>query len=181
MIRIMSEEFIDSLRPIPHRTLNVSNETVLFHRDAPVRNLYVVETGMVELVRHAENGTALVLQRASDQSVLAEASIYSQRYHCDAVVKEDARLLKFSKRKLLEVMTTDPKFMHLWGSYLSSAVQNARHRAEILSRRSIADRLDGWLAMHDEQMPAKGQWKSIATEIGVTPEALYREIAKRRS
>ncbi len=156
-------------------------ETILFHRDTPVRNLYVVETGIVELVRFAENGAALVLQRASDQSVLAEASIYSQRHHCDAVVTEPARLLEFSKRKLLGEMMSDPQLMHLWGRYLSSAVQNARHRAEILSHRSIADRLDGWLAMHDEMMPAKGHWKSIAAEIGVTPEALYREIARRRS
>jgi CRP/FNR family transcriptional regulator, dissimilatory nitrate respiration regulator len=181
MIRIMTEEFIDRLRSIPHRTRHEAVETVLFRRDAPVRKLYVVESGVVELLRFSESGAALVLQRASDKSILAEASIYSQIYHCDAVVTEPARLLEFSKRNLLDTIATDKKLMHMWGRYLAAAVQNARHRAEILSLRSVANRLDGWLAINNEKMPAKGQWISIATEIGVTPEALYREIAKRRS
>jgi hypothetical protein len=28
--------------------------------------------------------------------------------------------------------------------------------------------------------PEKGDWKLVASQIGVSPEALYREIAKRR-
>ena len=181
MIAIMSEELIDCLSALPHRRRNVEIATVVFHRDAPVRHLYIVETGQVELVRHSENGGTLVLQRATDQSVLAEASLYAQRYHCDAVVADTAHLRQFSRRTVLDALATDRNLMHLWGSYLAAAIQNARHRAELLARRSVAERLDGWLAMHGEQMPAKGHWKSIATEIGVSPEALYREIAKRRS
>ena len=181
MIAIMSADLIDCLSALPHRRRQAETATVVFHRDAPVRHLYIVETGQVELVRYAANGAALVLQRATDRAVLAEASIYSERYHCDAVVTDTARLLEISKRKLLDALASDRSLMHLWGSYLAATIQNARHRAELLARRSVADRLDGWLAMHGEQMPAKGHWKSIATEIGVSPEALYREIAKRRS
>ena len=181
MIVIMSEELIDRLSTLPHRQRNVSASSVLFHRDALVRHLYVVETGLVELVRYSANGGALVLQRASDRSVLAEASVYSQHYHCDAVVADAAHLLEFSKRTVLDAMATDEILAHLWGRYLAATIQNARHRAELLARRSVSDRLDGWLTMHGDKMPAKGQWKSIATEIGVSPEALYREIAKRRT
>ena len=91
-----------------------------------------------------------------------------------------SHLLQFSKDKLLDAMANDTELVHLWGAYLSGAIQEARHRAEILSRRSVAGRLDGWLVFHDQQLPDKGKWKQIATEIGVTPEALYREFAKRR-
>jgi len=30
------------------------------------------------------------------------------------------------------------------------------------------------------QRPAKGEWAVMAVQIGVSPEALYRELAKRR-
>ncbi len=152
----------------------------MFHRDARVRNLYVVDSGVIELRRYTECGSALVLQRANGRSVLAEASIYTEHYHCDAVVTDAGTVLEFSKSKIFEAMEADPKLVRLWGAYLSAAILNARHRAEILSRRSVSDRLDGWLAMNDGEMLAKGAWKQIANEIGVTPEALYREIAKRR-
>ena len=35
----------------------------------------------------------------------------------------------------------------------------------------------GW---NGEGLPAKGTWKTVANEIGTSPEALYRELAKRR-
>lgn len=63
--------------------------------------------------------------------------------------------------------------------HLSREVRNARQRAEILSLRTVADRLDAWLAENGD-MPEKGLWKNVAEEIGASPEALYREIARRR-
>ena len=53
-------------------------------------------------------------------------------------------------------------------------------RAEGLrpSSRSAADR---WLFSYGKRMPAKGAWKSLAHQIGVSPEALYRELARRRT
>lgn len=171
---------MEHLKTYSHQIRKASVGSILFHKDSRVRHVYVVDTGAVELCRYTENGSQLVLQRATGNSVLAEASIYSERYHCDAIIAQPALLLQFSKQKMLEFMTTDTELVRLWGAYLTSAIQDARHRAEILSRRTVAGRLDGWLAIHDQQLPDKGKWKQIATEIGVTPEALYREFAKRR-
>jgi len=30
-------------------------------------------------------------------------------------------------------------------------------------------------------LPAKGEWRSLAAAIGTSPEALYRELARRRA
>ena len=180
MIAVMSTELIDRLRSYPYRTREEPDGSTVFQRDERVRSLFVVERGLIELHRYNEVGNVLVLQRAGSGSILAEASIYSDRYHCDAVAVEPSRLLVFSKSKIIEAMSDDPRLAQLWGAYLSSAIQNARQRAEILSRRTVAERLDGWLAMNGLAMPSKGQWKYVATEIGVTSEALYRELAKRR-
>jgi hypothetical protein len=50
-----------------------------------------------------------------------------------------------------------------------------------LSLKTVAERLEGWLIWRGGGLPPKGAWKDIAAEIGVSPEALYRELAKRRS
>ena len=55
---------------------------------------------------------------------------------------------------------------------------DARLRAEILAFRTIAERLGAWIAAKGE-FPPKGTWKTVAQEIGTSPESLYREIARR--
>ena len=56
-----------------------------------------------------------------------------------------------------------------------------RLRAESFSPRTVRERLDAWIAWSGEGHPAKGTWKTVANEIGTSPEALYRELARRRS
>jgi hypothetical protein len=60
-------------------------------------------------------------------------------------------------------------------------VQIARFRAEILSIRRLSDRLDAWLDLNGGVLPEKGRWLSLAGDLAVAPEALYRELAKRRN
>ena len=57
-------------------------------------------------------------------------------------------------------------------------VQAQRARIEILRLRRVSDRLDAWLDLYGE--PKKGEWIAIADKIGVSPPALYRELAKRK-
>ena len=55
-----------------------------------------------------------------------------------------------------------------------------RARAEIVSLRTVSARVDAWLALHVGELPARGHWRDLAEEISVAPEALYRELARRR-
>ncbi|KHA54180.1 Cyclic nucleotide-binding domain protein [Sulfitobacter noctilucicola] len=57
-------------------------------------------------------------------------------------------------------------------------VQAQRGRIEILRLRRVSDRLDAWLDVHGK--PEKGEWIRVADQIGVSPPALYRELALRR-
>lgn len=45
--------------------------------------------------------------------------------------------------------------------------------------KKVCDRVDAWLALNGGVLPPKGQWKRLAAEIGVSVEALYRELAAR--
>ena len=48
-----------------------------------------------------------------------------------------------------------------------------------MSLWTVSERLDFWLAWNEGAMPKRGLWKGVAEEIGVSPEALYWELAAR--
>ena len=79
------------------------------------------------------------------------------------------------------MLAKSPEFSNVWSNYLAQELQRSRLRSEILSLKTVAGRLDAWIAWNGRDAPEKGEWKLLASEIGVSPEALYREIAKRRA
>jgi len=123
----------------------------------------------------------ILLSAFVGQAILAEASVFAERYHCDAVAVLPTRTRAIAKSVLAAALARDPNLARAWAEHLAREVQAARLRAEILSLRTVAERLDAWVAMNARQFPSKGRWKTVAAEIATSPEALYREIAKRRS
>lgn len=141
--------------------------------------LHRIIDGSAQLVRHQSNGAVLVLQRAGPASILAEASMFSERYHCDAVAVAATRTGAIAKPVLRAALARDLDLAEAWAAYLAREVQATRMRAEILSLRTVAEQLDTWIATRGE-LPVKGEWRSLAADIGISPEALYRELARRR-
>jgi CRP-like cAMP-binding protein len=181
MTEIMLDIFLEQIIDKAHSRRALHEGRYLFHQDDPVKSVFVIESGLIELTRHQRDGSVVVLQRATEHTVLAEASVYSSAYHCDAIVAKRCLVHEISKSSFLEYLRVDEDFSTLWAGHLAKEVQSARYRSEILARRTVAERLDAWLAWKGQLPPSKGQWKSIAVQIGVSPEALYRELAKRRS
>lgn len=180
MIPIMSQPFFYYLMELNHSKRHFGAGALVFERGDPVRWYYTIHSGEVHLLRRQEDGAEVVLQRATTGSILAEASFNSQSYHCAAVAKEPSVLQVFRRDHVRAMLEETPAAALAYGAHLAREVQNARRRAEIISLRRVGDRLDAWLVWHDGEMPQKGQWNRIAEEIGVSREALYRELARRR-
>lgn len=180
MIVIMSRRLIALLLEMRDSEHRLEFGESLFRSGDPVVRMYVVVEGMVDLVRHGETGRRLLLQRATAGSLLAEASYFSMHYHCDAVACAPSRLIGVDTRKLKAADRDDPCFMRELAAFLARDVQRMRAQAEILTLKTVAQRLDAWLLASGEPLPAKGAWAALAAQISVAPEALYRELARRR-
>lgn len=181
MIPIMFDSFISTI--VSHATAckGLEKGACLFRQGDPVRSVFVVASGTIELTRFNEGGTTLILQRAEKMAFLAEASVYSEYYHCDAIAAENSAVHELRLSAFTKLLADDKAFFHAWAAHLAREVQSTRYRCEILSRKTVSDRLDGWLLWKEGKLPPKGQWKSIALQIGVSPESFYRELAKRRN
>lgn len=179
MIIIMSANLTTLLRNVPGREKTFVAGAAVFRLDDPVKWVHLVNEGRIHLVRLDTEGASLILQRAMPGSLLAEASVYAPRYHCDAVAETDAVTWAISRAELRSRLTLDTEFAEAWARHLAHEVQRARLHTQILSRRSVAQRLDAWRTWHGA-LPPKGEWALLAEQIAVSPEALYRELAKRR-
>ncbi len=161
------------------RSLDLAPGQALFRAGDPVRDIFLLRKGRVHLIRHTSQGAPLILQNAAPGQVLAEASAYSPQYHCDGVALERATLSALPRARFLAALAEDPQLAQGWAAMLARGVQSARLRAEIRSLPRVAHRLDAWLA-EGNPLPDKGQWQTLAGELGITREALYRELARRR-
>ena len=171
---------IEDLWNVDARERSLADGEVLFRAGDPVHFLYRVESGAVRLIRPLTHGSELTLQRVRAGSLLAEASLFAAAYHCDAVAETPACLRGVPVKRIRQALENDPAIAKALAQYLALEVQSARARAEIVSLKTVAARLDAWLTVNNGPLPSKGQWREVAKEIGVTPEALYREIAHRR-
>lgn len=180
MIDIMSQSLFDHLSLIAdHEEFLLADDT-LFRIGDPVTSLFLVRDGTMLLVRHQPHGLELTLQRAAAGSILAEASFFAEHYHCDAVAMSATTLRRIPRSALNDAFAANPDLARSWARHLAHEVQKARALAEILSLKTVRERIDAWLLLKNESLPPKGAWRALATEIGVSPEALYRELAKRR-
>lgn len=157
-----------------------AGETI-FRGGARPRRMYWVVQGELRLVRRAANGAEIVLQRAASGFV-AEASVESPRYHCDAVMAAPGRLLAFPMAEFREALRRDEGFRDFWMSRLARELRTSRAQCERLNLRSAADRIEHYIEAEGREgrLELRRSRKAWAAELGLTHEALYRALADLR-
>lgn len=153
----------------------------LFRSGQRVTAFFVIVRGQCRLVRTDRHGGEVTLHRAGSGEALAEPSLFAERYHCDALAMSATELLVYSRADIATAMGSDPVFASSVAAHLAGLVHQARSRAEILSHRGARERVLAYIRMH---LPPDGHaldinqpWKTLASEIGLTHEALYRALA----
>lgn len=154
----------------------------LFRSGQRPRLMHHVQGGEIALQRAGEAGANLVLQRVR-QGFVAEASLEAAQYHCDAVVLAPARVTRIPMPALRQALGSDPAFARRWIAMLNGEVRRLRLQCERLALPTVQARLlhlvrtggDGQVLRID------GGLKSLAGELGVTHEALYRSVARLES
>jgi CRP-like cAMP-binding protein len=162
-----------------HRSL-AAGEALFRQGDAPVA-IYVVRDGRVRLVRHLKDGSTVALHVAQAQETLAEAALFADAYHCDAVAEIRSDVTIVPKADLLAALEADPRAALALAQGLASDLRDLRAQLELRSIRSAPERIVCWLRLHASGAPPTVRvarpWSEIAAEIGLTREAIYRALA----
>jgi SAM-dependent methyltransferase len=108
--------------------------TTLLRTGDPVRSLLLVMDGALRLTRPVPHGAALTLQRAGSGATLAEASVFAERYQCDAVAAERSILCDVPKPRVETALLVDtaphfPRRSAIMGFYSSVVLPKLCHLA----------------------------------------------------
>lgn len=154
---------------------------VVFRAGAPAGSVFHVAAGSVSLLRFGRCGEEVTVHQAQAGEYFAEASLYSESYHCSAVATQPSRLLVIPAEALRRLLARDIAFSQLWVEILSKQLRRSRARVERLCLKGARERVmhlllaEGEGADHRYQLP--GTLKNLASELGLTHEALYRTLA----
>jgi CRP-like cAMP-binding protein len=161
------------------RLLALAPGAVLFRAAQPVARIFAMASGEVRLVRREPGGSELVLQRCRG-GFLAEASLDSRNYHCDAVAAAASSLVAFPAAAFRAALESDSTFAMAWQAQLAREVRRLRAQCERLCLRTAPERVahyirtegrDGALTLTQSRMA----W---ASELGITHESLYRTLRR---
>lgn len=165
---------------IPATRLELAAGEALFRQGDTARAIFAVDTGELRLLRQTVDGRQVVLHRARPGALFAEAALFADAYHCDAVAAVASRVRAYPKRPLLAAFHADPARAEGFMAVLAHEIHALRARVEERTIRSARERVLHHLALTaegDGTFRLDGTLIDLAAEIGLTHEALYRALA----
>jgi CRP-like cAMP-binding protein len=162
------------------REQSLTRGEALFRKDDESAGLYQVEEGFVRLSRSDPTGREVVLHIAGPGELVAEASLFCKAYSCDAVAATDARVRLYPRCKLLAEFKRNPEALEAFAAALAQELMALRARVELRNIRSASLRVLNFLALaagtDGRTVALPGTLKDLASELGLSHEALYRTL-----
>lgn len=149
----------------------------LFHQGKKPEYMFFIVSGEAVLTRISSHGEPTILQRCKGGFV-SEASLLVDAYHCDAIATHNGQAIMLPIKSLRDALA-DSKFSMKWVQLLSKEIMRLRTQSERLGLKDIRSKLIHLIETEGKQgvLTLQSDFKSMASEIGVTHEALYRAIA----
>ncbi len=159
-------------------TASYAKGTDLFVTGAAPVSMFFVARGEVILERVGMSGDAIVVQRTR-HGFVSEASLQSASYHCNGRVIAPSEITQIPMALVRAALETDVAFSGRWVAMLNHEVKRLRLQCERMSMGKVQDRLLHLLETEGTagRYPLGVGIKSLAAELGVTHEALYRCIS----
>jgi len=160
--------------------LSLSSGDHLFRIGDRITRLYFVLSGSLTMVRTLETGQEVVVQRAGAGELFAEASLFAERYHCDAICETDVDCAAYDKQVLLAALARPEVSLAILKVY-SRSIRDLRSQIELRNIKRADDRVLAYLSLlpaneSDWREPGLA-WKDIGRTLGLTHEAIYRALA----
>ena len=154
---------------------------LLFRQGDPAAAIYKVESGRLRLIRRTVDDHLVILHTARRGEFFAEASLFADAYHCDAIAAVQSSVRVYPKEIVVNTLCTDPALAEAFMARLARQLQELRARMELRNIRSARDRILQYLRLcagiDGRSIALDGELQDIAAEIGITREVLYRTLA----
>jgi CRP/FNR family transcriptional regulator, dissimilatory nitrate respiration regulator len=154
----------------------------LFRQGDKTFALFEVAQGLIRLFRQTVNNDPAILHVAKPGQLFAEAALFSDVYHCDAVATSRSIVRAYPKSELLQAFRQDPALAEQFMAVLARQIQQLRARLEERTIRSARERLLHHLRLalgkDGRTVLLEGWVLDLAAQLGLSHEAVYRTLAR---
>ena len=161
----------DMLPPERMVKLTPARGLVLFREGDPAKGLFLTLSATIRMERIGPDGERVTIHTAQEGQSFAEASVFAEQYHCDAVVLVEGAVLRIPTSTVLAGFA-DPEFSAAYNRIMSRQVQAYRQIVEIMSIRSAVERV--YAAVVAGLLD--GSVITLSQRIALTHEATYRAL-----
>jgi CRP-like cAMP-binding protein len=161
-------------------TLNIG-EAVFVQGSRP-ESVDFVQSGEIHLLRYTPGGGNILLHRSCG-GFIAEASIDASNYHCDAIAVSVTTLLRFDREQFKAALDSSADFCKAWRLMLAHEIRRLRSHCERLALHTAQARIAHYIACEGQHgvLELSSTLKSWALELGLSHEALYRELSRLKA
>lgn len=159
-------------------SLPFSRGDYLFHLGEPPKRMFYIVSGEAILSRTSSHGEATTLQRCKG-GFLSEASLFTDSYHCDAIATHAGTAICLPIHAFRDSLKKED-FSIKWVKLLSREIMRLRTQSERLGLKDIKSKLIHLIETEGKSgiLTLQSDYKSLASELGITHEALYRTISR---
>jgi CRP-like cAMP-binding protein len=150
----------------------------LFHLGKVPEYMFYIVSGEAVLSRTSSQGEITTLQRCKGGFV-SEASLLTDVYHCDAIATHAGTAITLPIKAFRDSLKKED-FSLKWVKLLSREIMRLRTQSERLGLKDIKSKLIHLIETEGKNgiLTLQSDYKSLASELGITHEALYRAISK---
>ncbi len=160
----------------------VRKGNTLFRQGDAVENVDVVRQGRIKLIRSTIDGNPVILQLAMAGDIIAEASLFSDTYHCSAIVDSpSAELSCFGRHEVLSAFNESPTVAMEVMELFARRIRKLRAILEIRNIRSAKQRMYAYFQLESNggnEVPPEMSYKDMAYQLGLAHETFYRELKR---
>ena len=155
---------------------------VLFWQGSAIDYVYFVQSGEIRSERYLMEGRELVFFKAKKGNILCEESLYFDKYLYTGVASENTTVVAIPHDVFRQVSADNQEFTKQIIRCMSRRYEESLMSREILMIKSAEHRLLAWLnylmPTDDLSIDFSKKMGTIASEIGLTRESIYRAFKK---
>ncbi len=159
----------------------VSGEYIFSQGDS-AKNIFAIKAGQIRLERPTIEGRSVTMHVVRAGESFAEAALFSEVYHCNAIAVISSVIHVYPKNRILDALSSKPEKARKYIAHLSSQVRLLRTKLELRNILSARERIFQYLLLianpENREVTLNMPLKEIAAELGLAQETLYRELAK---
>lgn len=153
---------------------------ILFAQSEPVEAAFFLESGQIQLVSYTDDGQQIHHYTVYAGESFAEMALFKEHYFCTAIASVASKVLVLPKQAYLAALKSYPDLTVTLMAQLAERLHESKILLELRSIRSAQKRVLYYLRLNTQADGITVKFdrplKEIATDLGLTPEALSRTL-----